>query len=309
MKKAFGLIAVLAIVGFSSCKKDNDLNTTPTNPGGYASLADFFSRNGVPTQIHIVDAAAGGSFTSPQGTMVTIPSDAFVTMTNQPVSGNVIIEFRDIYKKSDMFLSDKPTMMSTGEPLKSGGEFYIKASTNNQLLKLAPGKQIEVHQPAVTGPFDPGMTAFTQQQNPGWLVAPNNAVNSDSLALFNYVFSLSGLDSGEVWCNSDNAAFFAAYTQTTLTLHPNYDLNVYPTAVYLVFQTVNSAIHVYENTGNFPYHYAPVGLQCSAVAVAVKDGKLYYSITPFTISANMTVNFDVVPVTEAELKNQLNSLN
>lgn len=308
MKNILKTAALVAVVVLASCKKDSVENPSLNSPG-YSSLNSFFSQNAVASQIYIVDAVLGGSFTSPQGTLVTIPTNAFLTMNNQPVSGSVLIEFKDIYKKSDMLLSDRPTMLTTGEPMKSGGEFYIKATSDHLPLKLAVGKHIEVSQPAVTGPIDPGMVSFVAQQSSGWLLAPNNTVTLDTAAFFNYIYQMAGLDSGSTWCNSDNSAFFAAYTQTAITLHATTDMAANPISVFLVFQSVNSVIHVYGNGIDFPYSYAPVGLPCSVVATCIKDGKIYYSITPFTVGANMTVNFSLQEVTEAEYLSHLNALN
>ena len=95
--------------------------------------ADFFEKNGVQMQTHTIDATAGGTFTSPQGTVVTIPANAFVTGGGAPITGNVNIEFKDIYKKSDMLLSNMSTQTATG-PLKSAGEFFIKEINDFQLI-------------------------------------------------------------------------------------------------------------------------------------------------------------------------------
>lgn len=69
-------------------------------------------------------------------------------------------------------------------------------------------------------------------------------------------------------------------------------------------------VHVYNDVGNaFPYNYAPVGLPCTVVAIGVKDGKVYSSFTPITISANQTVSFSMSETTTADFKSQLAALN
>ncbi|MGP8213998.1 MAG: hypothetical protein ACLQQ4_00400 [Bacteroidia bacterium] len=84
----------------------------------------------------------------------------------------------------------------------------------------------------------------------------------------------------------------------------------YNTYVFLVFKNINSMVHVYQGTGyTFPYAYAPVGLQCTVVAVGIKGGKVYSSFTPITISANETVNFTLSETTTAQFKTQLKALN
>lgn len=62
-------------------------------------------------------------------------------------------------------------------------------------------------------------------------------------------------------------------------------------------------IHIYRNYNspqNFPYYYAPVGLQCTVVAIGIKNGVLYSSFTPTTISNNLTVNFSLNSTTTTD---------
>jgi hypothetical protein len=264
-------------------------------------------------QTYTVDGSTGGSFISPQGTTVTIPANAFLTQASVPVTGNITIQFKDIYTKSDMLLSDKATMTTAGNPLKSGGEFFIKAIANNSALKLASGKKITVNQPAsLTGgldtinkqlPFIGKDTATT-----GWITAAQDSVNH---LAGGYIFSLynfnTPVDSGS-WCNSDNASYFSTYTQTTLTLIPN---NYVGIQVFLIFKNISSMVHVYYDpiSFNFPYNYAPLGLQCTLVAVGVKNGALYSSFVPITIGSNQSVNFSLSQTTTTSFINQLKALN
>ncbi len=77
----------------------------------------------------------------------------------------------------------------------------------------------------------------------------------------------------------------------------------------LVFNDVNSMIHVYRSGTTFKYNYAPQGTQCTMVAVGVKDGKLYSSFKPVNITNNLTVNFTLAETTLDLFKAQLNLLN
>ncbi len=67
-------------------------------------------------------------------------------------------------------------------------------------------------------------------------------------------------------------------------------------------------IHVYSNGLNFPYYYAPVGLECTLVAIGVKNGKLYSSFVPLTISSNQSVNFALSAITTDDFVNSLKAL-
>lgn len=320
MKTTKGLIFIIAIIAIVSCKKDTKTTTTTSAAvsDNYSSIKDFLSKNGVAMQTYTISGSTGGSFTSPQGTTVTIPANAFLTQAGIPVPGNVTIQFKDIYKKSDMLLSNMPTMTTAGNPLKSGGEFFIKVIFNNSAVILAAGKKITVKQPAsLTGGLDTIniQQPFVAQQDSAAMYSWGYAaMDSTSHAIGNYVFSLYHgsivPDSGS-WCNSDNSTYFSAYTEASLTLVPNDNVLNYGTYVFLIFKNISSMIHIYFDWGmnKFPYSYAPQGLQCTMVAVGVKNGTLYSSFVPITIGANQTYSFTLGATTTSTFKTQLLTLN
>ncbi|HWY97916.1 MAG TPA: hypothetical protein VNY36_02415, partial [Bacteroidia bacterium] len=117
MKPSIKTITVsflLAIGLFTACKKNEPIlpatTNTSTNTDHYSSLQDFFAKNGVPLQTYTVNGNSGGNFTTPQGTKVIVPANCFIDKLGNPVTGNVTIQFKDIYAKSDMLLSNMTTM-------------------------------------------------------------------------------------------------------------------------------------------------------------------------------------------------------
>src|SRR4249919_1283250 len=102
--KTTNLILFSCIVLFISCSKDKTYNAGNGNADHYTSMQDFYNDNGVKPQFFTVNAASGGSFTSLKGSVVTIPSYAFINSSGDTITGNVTIEFKDIYTKSDMLL-------------------------------------------------------------------------------------------------------------------------------------------------------------------------------------------------------------
>jgi hypothetical protein len=330
MLKAALLIGVVSTT-LIECKKEKKedisptASTTTTTPT-YTSLSDFFNKNGVQLETHTVNATTGGTFTSAKGTIVSIPANAFVFSGGGAVAGNVTIEFKDIFSKSDMLLSNMPTQTIAG-PLKSAGEFFIKAVLDGNPLLIAPGKKIDIEQPANGLPIDSAMAPFVFNKDSAVWKRVNgaptfsNTANAPSSEItFNpnsYVFSLyqynSPVSEGS-WCNSDNSTYFSAYTQSTLTMHPSFDIASYNSEsvdIFLVFHDINSMVHVYKdwNGSDFPYTGAPVGLKCTVVAIGEKDGKIYSSFNPITISANQTVNFNLTETTTDAFKTALTALN
>jgi hypothetical protein len=319
MKKL--IIAPLLLLTILSCKKEKKaapaeeitLTPTPAAPSPtYSSLSDFYLNNAVPMQTYTMSAASGGSFVTAKGTTVNVPANAF-----NAVGTTVKIEFKDIYSKSDMLLSNVATnrlnwfpTRANGPAIKSAGEFFMRGSVDNIPAALNPTMSIDVLQPFLALP-DTGMKPFTgvldTLGNEGWAIDWSNNVY---LAANNYIFSLyqfSSPVSAGTWCNSDNSAFFSAYTQSTLTIHPT-QTGYFPD-VFLVFKTVNSMVHVYQQGSDLVYDYAPIGLECTAVAIGVKDGKLYSSFTPIIIGVNQTMNFTLVETTTDAFKTALNALN
>lgn len=317
--KTIGALFV-AIGLIAGCKKDS--TTTPTNTSSnpsspavyYSSVSDFLKKNAAPAQNYTINGSTGGSFTTPQGTKVTIPANAFLDASNNLVTGNVTVEFKDIYTRSEMLLSDRPTVEYGAYPLKSGGEFFIVAKQGSTPVRIAPTKNITVHQPLNGWAFDNGMTAFTELSGDSvaWQAPADSSFLTSDSALSGYVFNLftfnSPIDSGS-WCNSDNSSYFSAYPQTTLTLKGTDSAGVFGTDVFLVFQGINSMVHVY-NSGysSFIYNYAPQGLQCTVVAVGVKDSTAYSAFVPITIGTNQTVNFTLSKTNSSTFKSQLNSI-
>jgi hypothetical protein len=219
-----------------------------------------------------------------------------------------------------MLFSNMPTMTALGYPLKSGGEFFIKAMATNSALILASGQKITINQPAsLTGgvdslnrqlPFILGVDTTGFHSDFGWIPTIYDSV--DNIAN-KYVFSMyqfnSPVEAGS-WCNSDNSSYFSAYTQTTLTLVPNDNFNTYSTDVFLIFKNTSSMVHVYyDYINSFPYTYAPQGLQCTLVAIGIKNGILYSSFVPITISSNLSVHFSLSPTTTSAFTSQLKALN
>ncbi|HKR03582.1 MAG TPA: hypothetical protein VJY62_03025 [Bacteroidia bacterium] len=318
MKTQIRILIVVILFASEACKKETAEIVPPPAPGGnqdnYSSMKDFYAKNSVPVQTYTIDAAAGGSFTSPKGTHVTIPANAFTTMAGGIVSGNVTVQFKDIYKKSDMLLSDIATVTSTS-PLVSGGEFFLEVKSETQPLIVAPGKNLTVEMPAANP--NTAMQAFigvadtviggTENKPVTWIPSPQISLLATATG---YLWSGNWLG----WGNSDNSFTFQGLPQIKLTCHPTDDPTIYQTDVFMVFKSINTCIHVYRNyngqINDFSYLYSPTGLQCTIVAVGIKNGKLYSSFIPITISSSaQTVNFTLSKTTTDDFKAKLNALN
>lgn len=90
MKKLLNLtmIGVTLILGFSSCKKEQNQPSTEGTVT-YSSMQDFYSKNGVKKETFQLDATNGGSFVSVKGTTVNIPPNAFKDSANNVLTGMI----------------------------------------------------------------------------------------------------------------------------------------------------------------------------------------------------------------------------
>lgn len=315
------LITVTALVGLVACKKDILTESVSPNLDNYAGINDFFEKNQVPTQTFTIDAQKGGTFTGAKGTVFNIPDSAFVTSGGNLILGNIKFEIKEIYEKSDMLLSNKPTSLFLGKlgnkvlesPLESGGEFFIKAISDSGEVKIKKGAQIIAEMPDKND-IDSNMRAFVQNDSSSVF---NWVLNSNAYMLYSttdYIYNLYAFSNnadGGTWCNSDNSVYFSAYSQVKIELNQIQGTEVeFGTNVFLVFKNVNSMVHVYSNgAGKFTYDYAPKDLECTVVALGVKDGVLYASFTPLKITDNATVNFNFTETTTEAFKARLALLN
>src|SRR5688572_19945863 len=123
------LAGLLPVVLVLSCQKeisyvrDNSLSS---------SNKTFSFQNTTPAEL-----------TTPTGLKIWIPANAFVNSGGAPVTNNITLQVKEILLPDAMILNRKPTM-SNGLPLESGGEFYLRATSGNQELRLAPGVLINM---------------------------------------------------------------------------------------------------------------------------------------------------------------------
>jgi len=317
------LITATAISTFS-CKKNNDASAPPppANQDGKTMTA-FMQSHGPKFETFTVDATAGASFTSSKGIKYTIPGGAFVTAGGAAVTGSVTVAVKEITTPSDMILSDKPTLASGGRLLQSYGEFFVKATQNNQDLLLKRDSVVKVQVPAkpINGQEIPmwggDSTASFTLSGYDWL---NTAVTlsvqapvrrgilwnqiSTSYAFFN---SSNGsldfkLDSLIKWRNCD-AIISNSDPKTTFLGYFNSHYNAVtatdyqgdqPTSLYFKPHNQNTLVKLYDiilnatgtHQGFISYENAmPIGMQGTFLAMSTIDGKFYAEMKDGVIGA------------------------
>ena len=310
-------MAIIAIMAISLyCKKENNATSTSSpnqnDTAAFSSLSSFYANHASLPQSFEFNAAIENQFTTVKGTKIKIPANAFVDQFNQPVSGMVKLEFKDVYAKSDMLFSGLSTTYLNANPLKSAGMFFIKATQNNVYLLLAKGKSIEIKQPA-NGTIDPDMNAFVLDSTNGWnpiikdssnfLLDSFSFDNSDYTHLLNYFYPPYYMGT---YINCDNSAYFANKPYTKLTVTIPDSLNTLGFELHLNLKSVSTLIHIYSiGSTTYQYLYAPLNMEGTLILVGMKNKKVYASFTPITITPDATINLTVTETTFDDVKSKI----
>lgn len=325
-KSSLPTLAVIAAMAISimSCKKNNDASAQQNNNNDGQTMTTFMQSHGPQYETFTIDAAAGASFTSSKGIKYTVPAGAFVTSGGVAVTGSVTVAVKEINSPSDMIMGDKHTLTSDGRMLVSYGEFFVKATQNNQDLLLKKDSTVKVQVPAkpINGQEIPmwggdssasytlsgydylnaAVTLTVQTQVHRGIVW--NQINS-SFAFFN---SANGtldfkLDSLVKWRNCDAIISNNSDPKTTVLGYFNSHYNSQtqtdysgdqPTALYFKPHNQNTLIKVYDiilnatgtHQGFISYQASmPIGMQGTFLAISTENGKFYADMQDVTIGS------------------------
>lgn len=300
------LAALLLTTVFFSCDTTDDVD--PIIIGevlSYNDIQGFFEANGVQDQNFTVDAATGGSVTGEEGTIVTFPANAFVDESNNPVTGMVDIAIKEIFKPSQMILSNKPTnainFSNENTFLLSEGETEVEISQNGNPLVLASGVSYQISVPSAGG-LDNDMLPFagTTSDAEGIVWTPTADVGIQGGGM-QYVTSpasyiYDAFDTG--WSNCDK---FYGYpgAQTTNYINLSNSPNATETVIFLVFEENNLPAVVkfttpYANGIQSYVDMLPEGLAVTYIAITLENNQQYLAVDNVTITdeEELTLSFE-----------------
>ncbi|MFM9951033.1 MAG: hypothetical protein ACKV1O_24070 [Saprospiraceae bacterium] len=307
MKKySLASVALIALLsaGFQSCCKDcnNDEPNTPTAQE-FNNIREKALDN--LTQIFDFQAEDGAvTFTSEKGVTLTI-NGSCLTKNGNPVSGAVKLEFVELFDRSNMLTTNKPTtgkLPDGGQAmLVSGGEFFIQATQDGQPLALTCGMHLEVPT-ALSGGDDPDMRLFK-----GVIDDEGNLLwEENKQAEFGIREGQGGDLTGNLyfayfnsfgWTNVDR--FYSdPRPKTTILVAVPEGYDAANSAVYLSYDGEPNALALLDTydaeTGLFSEHYGqiPIGLACHVIFVSEDNGQWNYAIKGATIEEDGTITFD-----------------
>ncbi|OXB01451.1 hypothetical protein B0A75_07785 [Flavobacterium oncorhynchi] len=322
--KKIGLLFLL-LISFVSCDtsdgEDQNIILPPT-----AAAFKSISEKGLKknTQNFTITAGTGVvTLTSAKGVKLTLNGDC-LTKNGNPVTGQVDIEYVELFDKGNMLISNKPTMgvMPDGKKnlLISGGEFFIKATQGGVELKTSCYMNLIVPT-ALTNGLDNAMTLWNGViDERGELTWEQPKPNADGTggkggvqgegANYYVTFGKFG------WTNVDR--FYSdPRPKTTLLVKAPEGYNNENSAVYLSYDgegtNALAKLDTYTSAGLFSEHYGqiPIGLKCHVIFATEANGQWRYAIKAVTVAANDVYTFTLAETTvgtEAQLVAAINAI-
>jgi hypothetical protein len=318
--KNIGLL-FLATISLVSCNNDENIET-PATATDFANVREVALEK--ITQKFTITAEDGAiTLTSAKGVKININGNC-LTKNGNPVTGDVEIEFVELFDKGNMLVTNKPTMGIMGDGnrnlLISGGEFFIKATQGG--VALETGCNISLQVPtALTDGVDNLMTLWN-----GVIDDEGNLAWEDARKVDTANGGKGGVEAGQNsyyvsfgnfgWTNVDRFYSDPRPKTTILADAPDgYDNT--NSSIYLSYDgegnNALAKLDTYTAAGLFSEHYGqiPIGLACHVIFVTEDNGNWRYAIKAVTVQANDVYTFtmgETTVGTEAQLIAAINAI-
>lgn len=316
--KKIGLLALATII-FASCTNNEELAPIPPTAAAFKGINEAGIKKN--TQTFTATAGTGTiTLTSAKGVVITLNGNA-LTKNGNPVTGPIDITYIELFDKGNMLITNKPTMgiMADGNRslLKSGGEFFIKASQGGVDLVSTGAIQLQV--PAnLTGGIDNAMTLWKGEidtnDNLAWREVKDAAGGKGGVGTQGNTYYVTFGNFG--WTNVDKFYSDPRPKTTILADAPDgYDNT--NSAIYLSYDgegtNALAKLDTYTAAGLFSEHYGqiPIGLACHVIFVTEDNGNWRYAIKAVTVAAGDVYTFTLAETTiatEAQLVAAINAI-
>ncbi|WP_276378987.1 hypothetical protein [Flavobacterium sp. H4147] len=317
--KTIGLLFFLLISVVSCDNSDgDDIKISPPSAAAFKSI----SEKGVKRNTQNFTLTAGNgvvTLTSAKGVKLYINGDC-LTKNGNPVTGEVNIEYIELFDKGNMLVTNKPTMgiMPDGNRnlLISGGEFFIKATQGGVELQTSCNMNMIVPT-SLTDGFDNLMTLWTGVIDEDGDLAWKDARGADGKGGVqgegnNYYVTFGNFG----WTNVDR--FYSdPRPKTTILVDVPEGYDNTNSAVYLSYDgegtNALAKLDTYTAQGLFSEHYGqiPIGLACHIIFATEDNGNWRYAIKGVTTTANAVYTFNLSETTvgtEAQLVAAINAI-
>lgn len=314
-----GTLLLTALL-FTSCDDKNDAEYTAVRAtaGEYNNLQDDALESITQNfQFNAEDPYV--SLTSENGVSIYI-NGTCLTLNGNAVTGQVDLEFIEIFDKGNMLITNKPTMgvMPNGDKalLLTGGEFFINATQNGANLEI--GCDIQLGIPTdLTGGVDNDMILWNgnidEDGNLAWEEANEDQDKRGVFAEGNQYYAFLS-DFG--WSNVDRF-YNDPREKTTILVGVPEGYDNQNCSVFLSYDGEDTGLanlDTYDaNSGLFSEHYGqiPIGLECHVIFVTEEANDWKYAVKAVTIVENGVITFtdsETSVVTQAQLTSIINAL-
>jgi len=323
LKNILGAILLTALL-FTSCSKNDDSDDPivilPTAED-YSNLQKEALEN--LTQHFQFNADDGNiNLTSNKGVEIYINAGC-LTLNGNPVTGQVDLEFVELFDKGNMLTTNKPTMgiLPNGDKalLISGGEFYVSATQNGTDLETTCAFQMIIPADLTGGP-DNEMTLWEGRidadGNLAWEEEEKDATGQGEGGVFAEGNQYYGFFQSFGWSNVDRF-YNDPRPKTTILVGVPEGYNNTNSSVYLSYDGEDTGLanlDTYDSeTGLFSEHYGqiPIGLECHIIFATEEGDNWKYAIKSATIEENGVITFtngETSIATEDQLTTIINNL-
>lgn len=307
--KAISISVVALSILIFGCKKDDEMVSAPApQPVTYSSLAEYMDLQTPQSQSFEIDASVESVLNASNGSVITVPANSLIHSDGSLVSGMVNFKVKEVFSESDMMFSGV-FPISYGHALNSGGEFFLEASQNGEILRVADGSFVEIDIPAQADPD--GMQLFfagpiEEPDTANWEIVDTTFTNSGFV--FNSVDNSYQIDVDTLgWGNIDAFDWSVTYFDCYFNLVGVEGLDGTNTTAFAVFENQNTVWPVgsdnwygtIENNQIFESHLADVPL--NLVVISVVDGQLYSGLLSTTPEQGVTYDIDIAATTSEDL--------
>jgi hypothetical protein len=321
--KNIGLL-FLASIALTSCSKDDNPLTNEQLPPSAATFKNIREIAIDELKQHFTATAGTGQIllTSVKGVKISIDGNA-LTKNGNPVTGPIDITFVELFDKGTMLITNRPTMgiMADGNHslLKSGGEFFLKATQGGVDLATTAPMQMQVPADLTGTTADTAMTLWAGEINTegnlAWREQKDAAGGKGGVGTQGNTYFVTFGNFG--WTNVDRFYSDPRPKTTLLASVPNgYDNT--NCSIYLSYDgegtNALAKLDTYDSTTKkFSEHYGqiPIGLACHVIFVTEQNGQWRYAIKAVTVAANDEYNFtlgETTVGTEAQLVAAINAI-
>lgn len=323
MKKSIIALGIVCSL-FVSCSDKEDkisVEAAPTSAEFHNLLDDALADQ---TQLFEMEAEDGYmTFTSSKGVQFSIDGSC-LSLNGNPVTGQVTVEFVEIFDGGTMAVTGKPTIGLTPDGKKamliSGGAFYINAKQDGLPLQISCPIALSV--PTVH--TDPGGNPYMNlwsgtEEDDGnilWNMHPVTGANGVAINGEGSSAIYSALVSSFGWTNVD-CFFTSSEPKTTILASAPAGYTNENSAIYLHYDGVGSGLANLDTynaeTGLFSEHYGqiPIDLECHIIFVTEDNGQWRYAIKEVTISEDAVYEFsleETTVVSKSQLVAAINAL-